>query len=179
MIAKTLLLYSTVEGQTLKILNRIAEQLPEQTYHFHNIEEPLTTSLHDYDTVLIGGSIRYGHFRKSLIQFVNSHADILNKKKTAFFCVCVTARKVGKDTPEGSVYTRKFFAKTKWKPQLKAVFAGALYYPQYNWFDRSMIRFIMKLGGEKNHDMKQSYSYTDWDKVNDFAKAFCLLVNKN
>lgn len=177
MTTKTLLLYSTVEGQTLTILEKIAKQLPDQSYQLHNIEEPLNKNLDDYDAILVGGSIRYGHFRKSLIQFVNTHTDILNRKKTAFFCVCVTARKVGKDTPEGSVYTRKLFAKTKWKPQLKAVFAGALYYPQYNWFDRNMIRFIMKMGGEKNHDMSQNYSYTDWNKVDEFAKRFLLLTS--
>lgn len=178
MVAKILLLFSTVEGQTLTIMNKIAKHLPEQSYCLHNVEEHLNEGLNEYDVILIGASIRYGHFRKSLVRFINKHADILNKKKTAFFCVCLTARKEGKDTPEGSVYVRKFFTRTNWQPNLKAVFAGALYYPQYNWFDRGMIRFIMKMGGEKNHDMTQNYCYTNWDKVDEFAKTFGLLVDQ-
>lgn len=182
MTTKTLLLYSTVEGQTLAITKKIAEQLTSQTpaisYDFCDIEQANSINLNDYDTILIGGSIRYGHFRKSLRSFVQQYAALLNTKKSAFFCVCVTARKPGKDTPEGSVYTRKFFEKTPWQPNLKAVFAGALYYPRYGWFDRTMIRFIMRMGGEKNHDMSQNYSYTNWDKVDEFAKQFAELAKQ-
>lgn len=177
---KTLLLYSTVEGQTLAIMEKIAEQLAQQapsvSYDLYDIEQANAVDLTNYATVLIGGSIRYGHFRKSLRNFVQEHAQLLNTKKTAFFCVCVTARKPGKDTPEGSIYVRKFFQKTPWQPNLKGVFAGALYYPKYGWFDRTMIRFIMRMGGEKNHDMSQNYSYTNWDRVDEFAKQFCELA---
>ncbi|MFD1260144.1 menaquinone-dependent protoporphyrinogen IX dehydrogenase [Entomomonas asaccharolytica] len=175
-----LLLYSTIEGQTLKIMERIAKHLsevsPEISYDLYNIEEALPINLNDYETILIGGSIRYGHFRKPLLQFIEQNTALLNSKKTAFFCVCVTARKAGKDTPEGSVYARKLFQKIQWQPNLKGVFAGALYYPRYNWFDRTMIRLIMWLGGEKNHDMTQNYSYTNWHKVDDFAQQFSSLV---
>lgn len=177
---KTLLLYATVEGQTLKIMTKIAEHLDNQDvamdYDLYNITELAQINLADYDAVLIGGSIRYGHFKKLLLDFIENNAPLLNTKKSAFFGVCVTARKPGKDTPEGSVYIRKLFAKSAWQPNLKAVFAGALYYPQYGWFDRTMIRFIMRMGGEKNHDMKQNYSYTNWDKVDKFAEEFITFI---
>lgn len=179
---KALLLYSTVEGQTLTIMEKIAEHLTAQSseinYDLYNIEEVLPVNLADYETILIGGSIRYGHFRKPLIQFIQQNTQLLNSKKTAFFCVCVTARKAGKDTPEGSLYVRKLFQKVQWQPNLKGVFAGALYYPKYGWFDRTMIRLIMRLGGEKNHDITQNYSYTNWDRVDEFAKQFYSLVIK-
>ena len=176
MSKKTLLVYSTVEGQTLTIINKIAEYLPVDSYDLYDVDEALKISIDKYETILVGGSIRYGHFRKPLIQFISKNISLLNAKKTAFFCVCVTARKEGKDTPEGSTYTRKLFAKIDWKPNLKAVFAGALCYPRYNWLDRTMISFIMRMGGEKEHKMTENYSYTDWDKVSYFAEQFSQLA---
>lgn len=176
MSKKTLLVYSTVEGQALAIMNKIAEHLPADSYDLYNVDEALGIYLDKYDNVLVGGSIRYGHFRKTLMQFILQNTQQLNAKKTAFFSVCVTARKKGKDTPEGSLYTRKLFAKIVWQPNLKAVFAGALYYPRYNWFDRTMIRFIMRMGGEKHHKMTENYSYTDWSKVAQFAEQFLQLT---
>ncbi|WP_368073587.1 flavodoxin domain-containing protein, partial [Vibrio cholerae] len=42
-----------------------------------------------------------------------------------------------------------FLKKSPWQPERIAVFAGALYYPRYRWFDKMMIRLIMTLtGGE-------------------------------
>lgn len=177
MSKKTLLIYSTVEGQTQAIIKKIAEHLPADSFDLYNVDDVLGLALDNYETILVGGSIRYGHFRKPLMQFILQNTSLLNAKKTAFFCVCVTARKEGKDTPEGSAYTRKLFAKVAWQPNLKAVFAGALYYPRYNWFDRTMIRFIMRMGGEKDHKMTENYSYTDWHKVDNFAEQFVQLVS--
>lgn len=176
-MSKALLIYSTVEGQTHNIISKIAEDIAPLEYDLFNINELPAINWDDYSVVLIGASIRYGHFRKNVISFIEQNTAILNTKKSAFFGVCVTARKEGKDTPETSVYTRKLFQKIDWQPDLKALFAGALYYPQYGFFDRNMIRLIMRLGGEKNHDMRQNYSYTDWDKVNLFAKQFSGLAS--
>lgn len=93
---------------------------------------------------------------------------------SAFFGVNLTARKKGKDTPETNVYVRKFLAKTPWRPTITSVFAGALCYPQYNWFDRIMIQFIMKItGGETN--INKEIEYTDWQKVEYFAREFNAL----
>lgn len=174
-MGKALLIYSTVEGQTLKIISKIAEEIAPLEYDLYNISDLPTINWADYTVVLIGASIRYGHFRKNVIKFIEQNTSVLNTKKSAFFGVCVTARKEGKDTAETSIYTRKLFQKVTWQPDLKAVFAGALYYPQYGFFDKNMIRFIMRLGGEKNHNMSQNYSYTNWHKVNQFAKQLLAL----
>lgn len=175
-MTKALLIYSTVEGQTFKIISKVAEQLTID-YDIYNIVNLPALNLADYSAILIGASIRYGHFREDIVNFIEKNSSILNNKLSAFFGVCVTARKKGKDTPEGCIYMHKLFKKVLWRPQLKAVFAGALYYPKYNLFDRTMIHFIMWLGGEKNHNMKQNYSYTNWEKVEVFAQQFSCLAS--
>lgn len=101
---------------------------------------------------------------------MQKNTALLNQKRTAFFSVNLTARKSNKDTPQTNVYTRKFLQKTIWKPTNSAVFAGALYYPRYNWFERSMIRFIMKITGGET-DISKEIEYTDWEKVKDFTNT--------
>ncbi|MFV0449869.1 MAG: menaquinone-dependent protoporphyrinogen IX dehydrogenase [Vibrio sp.] len=170
---KALLLYSTREGQTKKIMHNIAQQLEGYQCEFVDLHECEPMDLTQYDKVLIGASIRYGKLNTKLYQFIDTHQQQLKNTKAAFYCVNLTARKAdqGKDTPEGSVYIKTFLKKSSWQPSLIGVFAGALYYPRYRPIDRMMIRFIMKLTGGET-DTSKEIEYTDWEKVSLFAKKF-------
>mgnify|MGYP001402400029 FL=1 len=93
------------------------------------------------------------------------------KKKTAFFSVNVVARKEGKNKPNNNPYLIKFLKKVSFKPDLIEVFAGVVDYPKYNFFDKYIILFIMFLTkGPK--DLSKTHEFTDWDKVDHFAKLF-------
>ncbi len=69
--------------------------------------------------------------------------------------VNLVARKPEKRTPQTNSYTRKFLLNSPWQPQSCAVFAGALRYPRYSWYDRFMIRLIMKMTGVKRIPAKK------------------------
>ncbi|NAW57998.1 MULTISPECIES: menaquinone-dependent protoporphyrinogen IX dehydrogenase [unclassified Vibrio] len=172
-MAKALFLYSTREGQTKKILHHIAAQLPHHDIEMVNLLDVGQLDLSQYERVLIGASIRYGKLHSKLYQFIDAHQAQLTQHKAAFICVNLTARKeeLGKDTPEGSAYIQTFLKKSPWHPSLIGVFAGALYYPRYRWFDRMMIRLIMTLTGGET-DTSKEVEYTNWKKVDLFAVAF-------
>lgn len=164
---KTLILYSTREGQTKKIAEFMAERLQGEV-----IVRSITDSDYDlsgFERIVIGASIHYGRFEHTLMEFVEKNANLLNSKSAVFFGINLTARKVGKDTPETNVYVRKFLQRITWKPKLAAVFAGALLYPRYHWFDRMMIQFIMRVTGGET-DTSKEIEYTDWNKVNEFIE---------
>ncbi|KXF83483.1 menaquinone-dependent protoporphyrinogen IX dehydrogenase [Enterovibrio coralii] len=169
---KALLLHSSREGQTVKILRAMEKTLSDEYQcELVDLHSASSVNLADYDKVLIGASIRYGHLNKKLYQFIETHLSILKEKKAAFFCVNLTARKPGKDTPEGSVYVKKFLKLSPWQPELIGVFAGALYYPRYRLFDRVMIQFIMRITGGET-DTTKEVEYTNWDKVTEFSERF-------
>nr|WP_284676615.1 menaquinone-dependent protoporphyrinogen IX dehydrogenase [Vibrio sinus] len=170
---KVLFLYSSREGQTKKIFEYIDGQLQGDECEFKNLHEIEQVDLSLYDRVLVGASIRYGHLNKKLYQFIESHLAQLENSKVAFFCVNLTARKEeqGKDTPEGSAYIQTFLKKSPWKPELIGVFAGALYYPRYNWIDKMMIKLIMTMTGGET-DTTKEVEYTNWQKVTLFAEKF-------
>lgn len=163
---KTLILYSSHDGQTKKISEFLAALLDGEV-----IVDALREDydLQNFDRVVIGASIRYGHFNKMLDRFVIRNSLHLEQKRAVFFGVNLTARKEGKDNPETNVYVRKFLQRTKWQPKLAAVFAGALFYPRYKWFDQVMIQFIMRITGGET-DTTKEIEYTDWEKVKWFAQ---------
>lgn len=169
---KTAILYLTRDGQTKKIAERIASQLTDFTLiNLRDQAVVSATNFANFDQIVIGASIRYGHFDPLLEQFIAQHTALLNAKKSAFFSVNLTARKANRNTPETNTYTRKLLARIAWKPTLVEVFAGALFYPRYGWFDRMMIRFIMKIT-KGDTDTSREYEYTDWQKVDQFAAKF-------
>ncbi len=172
-MAKALFLYSSREGQTKKIFSHIQTDLSEYDCELLDLHTIDKVDFSQYERVLIGASIRYGHLNKKLYQFIERNLSSLQQSKVAFFCVNLTARKEdqGKDTPEGSAYIKTFLKKSPWQPQLIGVFAGALYYPRYNWLDRTMIKFIMSMTGGET-DTSKEVEYTNWEKVTLFANKF-------
>ncbi|WP_340622203.1 menaquinone-dependent protoporphyrinogen IX dehydrogenase [Xenorhabdus siamensis] len=172
-----LLLYSTQDGQTKKIITRIAENIRRAGIgcDLRDLATVKHMNLAPYHKVMVGASIRYGHFNSVLYKFVTSHQKQLNQLPTAFFSVNLTARKPEKSTPETNAYLRKFLTKSTWKPDLCDVFAGALLYPRYHWFDRLMIQFIMRMTGGET-DTTKEVEYTDWAKVDHFSEMFLQLA---
>ncbi|QYJ78903.1 menaquinone-dependent protoporphyrinogen IX dehydrogenase [Shewanella acanthi] len=170
---QTLIIYSTIDGQTLQICRRlqlIAEQAGE-TVTLVTLEQAEALNLSDFDKVLIGASIRYGKHRPKLYEFVNQHQAVLDTKVNGFFTVNVVARKPLKNTPDTNPYMQKFLKLSLWQPQQLGVFAGKIDYPKYGLFDRTMIRFIMWMTKGPT-DLKGTFEFTDWAKVDDFGRAF-------
>ncbi|WP_413736172.1 menaquinone-dependent protoporphyrinogen IX dehydrogenase [Sodalis sp. RH21] len=175
---QTLILYSSRDGQTRKIARSIANQLSDEgSCDVVDLGQAGECDLQRYDRVLIGAAIRYGHFAAELHAFIKRHLQWLDTVPSAFFAVNLTARKADKRTPETNAYTRKFLAASPWRPDRCAVFAGALRYPQYRWFDRIMIQLIMRMTGGET-DSTKDVEYTDWHQVSAFARDFDALTSK-
>ncbi|UAK21017.1 menaquinone-dependent protoporphyrinogen IX dehydrogenase [Kluyvera sp. CRP] len=176
---KTLMLFSTRDGQTREIAAYLCSQLSELDVETAMVDLNRTDHVDwtQYDRVIIGASIRYGHFHPTLDRFVKKHAAALQAIPSAFFAVNLVARKPEKRSPQTNSYTRKFLLRSPWQPDTCAVFAGALRYPRYGWFDRFMIRLIMKMTGGET-DTSKEVVYTDWGQVADFAKEIARLSHK-
>lgn len=187
---KTLILYSSRSGQTEKIARHIASVLDNPgaqsvtrdiiaskvAVTLINLHEVTMVDLSQYQCVVIGASIRYGHFHKSLNAFIKKHYQMLNAMPGAFYSVNLTARKAEKRTPQTNIYTRKFLQSSLWQPDLCDVFAGAVRYPQYTWYQRLMVRLIMTITGGET-DTTKEIEYTDWQQVSHFARQISSLFN--
>ena len=166
----SLIIFSTTDGHTKKICERIVNFLNnEKLVKIVSLEEATKLDLSEFQRIIVGASIRYGKHSKELYKFIKLNKRILEQKESVFFSVNVVARKYEKNTPETNPYIKKFLKVSKWQPKKLGVFAGKVDYPSYNIFDKYIIKLIMFITGGPT-DTSQSYEFTDWSKVEDFAK---------
>ena len=171
-MSNVLIVYSSTDGHTKIICQRITNFLNEDNLvKLLPLEDAKKIDLSNFEKIIIGASIRYGKHSKELYKFVNLNKNILDQKKSAFFSVNVVARKPEKNTAETNPYINKFLKISKWKPDITRVFAGKVDYPNYNFFDKYVIKFIMFITKGPT-DTSRSYEFTDWSKVDEFSKEF-------
>jgi menaquinone-dependent protoporphyrinogen oxidase len=169
-MARILIVYSTTDGHTLRICERLRE-LFEPLGHqvtLVPVAEAVNAELGSYDKIVVGASIRYGKHRPVVVEFIERNAEVLNRKASAFFSVSVLARKPAKNQPHTNPYVRKLLRRIAWRPRAVGVFAGKIDYPRYGTLDRLIIRFIMWLTGGPT-DPEAVVEFTDWRKVEQFS----------
>ena len=72
---KSLIIYSTVDGQTKAICKRIAQFASETSIDVLPISNEI--KLDSYKNIIIGASIRYGKYRNEVFDFIDKNIHIL------------------------------------------------------------------------------------------------------
>jgi menaquinone-dependent protoporphyrinogen oxidase len=170
-MASILIIYSTVDGQTRKICQRLQQVIEREGHRVElvPVSEAGVAELNRFDKIVIGASIRYGKHRPEVFEFVARNRAALDAKPNAFFTVNVVARKPGKNQPETNPYMQKFLQQSAWRPRELAVFAGKIDYPKYGFWDRQVIRFIMWMT-QGPTDPKAVVEFTNWEDVEAFGR---------
>lgn len=163
---KKIFIYSSSNGQSLKICETLNE---EKESLILNIDRLNSVNLDNFDQIIIGASVKYGDHNKKIYNFVKNNKILLKTKKTVFFSVNATARKSDKNTPNTNPYITKFLKKTNWKPDHIGVFAGKIDFPNYNFLEKYLIKFIMWITNGPT-DTTKTYEFTDWDAVKKFSR---------
>ena len=171
---KILLAYSTTDGHTPRICQRLSEVIAGQGHRatVMPLAQADALDLSGFDTIVIGASIRYGKHQPQVTEFIARHQALLESKPSAFFSVNIVARKPEKNRPETNPYLIKFLRQISWRPKLLGVFAGKLDYPNYGFIDRQMIRLIMLITSGPT-DPKAVIEFTDWQQVEAFGQQIC------
>lgn len=175
-MARILIVYSTTDGHTLRICERLRGILEARAHQVSlvPVAEAADGELEEYDTIVVGASIRYGKHRPAVVDFIGRNAGVLNRKASAFFSVNVVARKPAKNQPHTNPYVRKLLRTIAWRPREVGVFAGKIDYPRYGTLDRMIIRFIMWLTGGPT-DPRTVVEFTDWGQVEAFGGLIAKL----
>ncbi len=166
----SLIIYSSTDGHTKTICERMINSSNDKnSVKILSLNEATKIDLSEFNKIIIGASIRYGKHSKKLYNFIDNNKIILDQKESSFFSVNVVARKSEKNSPETNPYIKKFLKISKWTPKKVGVFAGKVDYPNYGFFDKYIIKLIMFITKGPT-DTSQSFEFTDWSKVDDFAK---------
>ena len=173
-MSRILIIYSTTDGHTLRICQRLQQVIESRNSGQHvtliPVEDCHQVDLRTFDKIVIGASIRYGRHSKQVVDFIKRNRQLLERKPNAFFSVNIVARKPEKSEPETNPYLLKFLRQIAWRPGKLAVFAGKLDYPKYGAFDRFMIRLIMLITKGPT-DTTMVVEFTDWKKVEAFGQV--------
>jgi len=168
---RLLIAYSTTDGHTLEICERIALIVRGEGHGVDlcEIEQLSSPRLEACDRVVIGASIRYGHHRPTVAAFIARHQAALDARPNAFFSVNAVGRKPHKRQADTNPYVRKFLRQISWQPQQVEIFGGRIDYPRYGFLDRNMIRLIMWMTGGPT-DPHSVTDFTEWAQVEAFAR---------
>lgn len=170
-----LVLYASMEGQTKKIAEHMAQALRNKGYQVTTQSSehlPANYNLDSFGAAILGGSIHIGNYPKHLKKFVKNHTDWLNNTTSGFFTVCMGIRsQQEKSRQEASAFGENFVKEAGWEPVLMATFAGAVKYTQYNFLTRFIMKKISRREGGST-DTSRDHEYTDWDAVTRFAEEF-------
>lgn len=175
-MSSILIIYSTTDGQTLKIsrnLRQVIEQYDSKVM-LVDINDVGSVDLPAFDKIVIGASIRYGKHSPLVHAFINENQPLLENKPSAFFSVNVVARKPHKREADTNPYVRKFLKQISWKPDTVAVFAGRIDYQRYSLLDRYIIRMIMWITKGPT-DPNTDVEFTDWRQVEEFGRLVARL----
>lgn len=173
---QTLLIYSTVDGHTRHICERMKFVMTAmgQQVTLLPLEQAESLNLAKFERIVLGASIRYGKHRPQVAEFLIKNQAALASKANALFSVNIVARKPEKNQPHTNPYMVKLLKQIGWQPHLLGVFAGRLNYPALGYIDRQMIRFIMYITKGPT-DPKAVVEFTDWAQVEAFAHQVCAL----
>ena len=174
--ATILIAYSTVDGHTRVICERLRQQLAQAGHAvtLASLGDEPGVDAGRFGKVVIGASIRYGKHRPEVHRFIERNRALLQRKPGALFSVDLVSRKAGKDTLEGNPYVGKLVRRAGWNPRHTAVFAGKLDYRKYGLRDRSIVRLIMWLTGGPT-DPSACVEFTNWDKVRAFGEQVAAM----
>jgi menaquinone-dependent protoporphyrinogen oxidase len=173
-MANLLLAYDTLEGQTRKIAQRLAEAFVGSGHQVRVIDlrkPPAGLSLDGYDALLVGASVHFGKHSRRLSDFVHRHQAALETTSAGFFSVSLSAAGTEKERSDARRFVEEFLRSTGWRPTKTATFAGGLLYRDYGLLKRWMMKKIARDAG-KDTDTSRNHEYTDWNAVEQFASEF-------
>lgn len=175
------ILYASHDGQTRKVALHIAGKLMDEglILTLDDLEKttPALEDLQEADQIVLIAPVRFGHHLPSMDRFVVKNRALLAAKRLVMVSLNLTARKEDKDTPETNPYMGKWIKKLGVQPEGRAVFAGKLNYAQYPWWEKHVVRLIMKItGGPTNLDA--NIEFTRWDRVDALAAQIVAAQKK-
>ncbi len=164
--------YGTVEGQTAKIADFIADVIRSHGHEARaaDIKTAGNRIPDGTDAVIVGASVHIGKHEGQVKDFVRANLDELQRLPSALFSVSLAAAHGGEQEAEG--YVEKFEEATGWRPAHVGLFGGALLYTHYGFVTKRVMKSIANRTGSGDTDTSRDYVYTEWDGVKHFTEDF-------
>src|SRR5690606_1371751 len=137
-----LVLYASTEGQTRKVAERAAAHAASAGHEVTVCDlgsDRKVPSIPAYDAVIAAASVHQGYHQESAVNFLAAEAEDLNRKKSAFISVSLSAA-MADGMAEAQSYVDRFLETTGWKPDACLLLAGAVRLSSYDYFERQVMK---------------------------------------
>jgi menaquinone-dependent protoporphyrinogen oxidase len=175
-MAEILIVYSTQEGQTAKIANRMADRIESAGHrarlHQLSVAGPQPPDPAGFDGVLVGASVHAGHHAAEVAPWLAKVCGALASRPSALFSVSLSAGlpAVG-GADQARSYLRELAEQSGWRPEQAEVFGGAVRNSRYGLLKRMLMCGILSRSGAGSFDSARDYEFTDWEAVDAFVDA--------
>lgn len=174
------ILYATVEGQTRKIAETVANFFEGRGWHvaISNVNNMMEFGLERPDAAILLAPVHAGRYPTPFFHFIHQEKDWLNSVPTAFVSVSLSIVSEEKDErDEALAYPAALLAETGWTPTSVHHAAGALRLAEHDFFKRWMVRRLSKnVGGEPSPNGDREF--TDWAALEAFCAGFATDCGK-
>lgn len=153
---KILIVYASQHGTTEKVSELLAESFEGHVVNTFNIGREPLPRLHDYDTILIGGSIHAGRIQGKIKKFYTQNMDILLTKKIGLFLCCME-----KDKKAWDEFDVVYPEELKKHAVAHGCLGGEFLFDKMNFFEKFIIK---KISG-----YDETVSQIDFEGIKNFS----------
>ena len=163
--------YGTVEGQTARIAEYIAEVIRAHGHEAATADLKSSPAVipEGFDGVIVAASVHMGKHEGQVADFVRNNRADLERLPSAMVSVSLAAHG---DQEDAESYVAEFEEDTGWRPGHVGLFAGALLYTHYGFIKKRVMKKIARDKGSADLDTSRDYVYTEWDGVKHFTEDF-------
>lgn len=169
-----LVAYTSIEGQTRRIAERIAAQVEKagERAALFNVASMAEYALERPDAAILCAPIHAGRYPAPFVDFVEREKDWLASVPTAFVSVSLFIRSDdAAEREEALHFPDALMAQSGWMPGSVHHAAGALRFTEYDFFKRWMMKRMAEREGAPT-DVGHDHEFTDWAALDAFAADF-------
>jgi len=167
------IVYETLEGQTGKIAAFAADKLRKAGHQVTMIDTSdrmIQATFDDVETVILAAPVHERRHPKNFEVFVGASRDDLTSKKTMMISVSLSAA-FPEGLEEAQEYLTEMTMRTKFKPDVEVLAAGAVQPSGYDYFQEQVIRHAVL--GDRYYDLEDGHhEFTDWTALETQLSAF-------
>ncbi len=157
--------YGTTTGIVEEMVN--AAQEAGATVDAVNLKkENLSSSISDYDIIVIGSGIAAGQWTKEPRKFMEENIEELSNTKVALFVVCGDAGNPDLCNDAQAAYLDKIAAQyPEITPVSTGLFGGMFDFKKYNFLVRKLVQGIVRKNLPEGQELPEVIDYRDSEKV--------------
>ena len=174
-----LIVYSTIEGQTGKIAEFVADRVRAtgQSARLLDADEIAEAEFRDIDKVILAAPVHERRHPRGFEAFLTAHSRDLATRPSLLLSVSLSAA-----FPEGMEealdYVTEMTLRTNLEPTSTVLVAGAVRGGAYDYYSQQVLKHVVLGNRDYDPDPNATHEFTDWDILGAKVASFLSYEEK-